>query len=435
MKYDVIIVGAGVAGLYTAINLDSGLRVLLLSKSGFMTCNTALAQGGIAIERDDVESHIEDSLKSGGHTNNREHLRIMCEGAVREYEALTDLGVEFDPEPGLEGGHSRRRIVHCKDSTGSAIITALLNKVKTLPNVDCAEHTDFFGIGGAAPAIVLATGGIGQVYHHTTNSPVSTGDGIAFAHSVGAKIEGMDLVQFHPTAFRNGELLITEAVRGEGGRLLNSRMERFTDELQPRDTVSRAIINETERLGNRDIFLDISHKPPDFVKNRFPMLYERLLAYGCDMARQPIPIYPCQHYLMGGITVDSRGHTSVEGLYAVGECSYTGVHGNNRLASNSLLESLVFSRRAAELINSDMNNRKTALCSYRPENIPVSPPDDVMREIRDIMQQSFFVTPRYEQIPQALARITQIKEANAAYNNSPATIAYLILKEVTKNAQ
>jgi L-aspartate oxidase len=374
-KYDVIIVGAGIAGLYTAIHSDARLRVLVLAKGELNDCNSALAQGGIAIafDPDDIELHIEDSLKAGGYTNNREALRVMVEGSLREYRTLCEMGVKFDRERGMEGGHSVRRIVCCKDSTGAAVMDVLTARVRALPNVELLEDSRVVRIEKQGKmfrlevsknddtyyynttACVIATGGIGGLYEFSTNSRILTGDGIRFAEALGAKIENMHLVQFHPTGFAGGftegrAFLISEAVRGEGARLLNADFERFTDELQPRDAVTQAILAEEKRLNSTNsnkFYLDISHKDADFVKARFPMIYERLLAFGCDLTREPVPIYPCQHYLMGGIAADTHGRTTVPALYAVGECSHTGVHGNNRLASNSLLEALVFGRLTA----------------------------------------------------------------------------------------
>jgi L-aspartate oxidase len=429
-KYDVVIMGAGIAGLYTAINLDPKLKVLLLSKKDFTTSNTALAQGGIAVEFDDIESHIQDSLKAGGYANNRESLRIMVENGAKDYEALVRLGVEFDSTLGLEGGHSKRRIAHCKDSTGLEIVTALLKKVKSLKNIDraenfCAEisislcHEQYAQAG----CVVIATGGIGQVYRHTTNCEIATGDGIYSAYKLGAKIEKMDLIQFHPTAFNGGKLLISEAVRGEGAVLLNKDMQRFTDELAPRDVVSRAVLKEQKRVCSSEFYLDISFREPGFVKSRFPMLYRRLLENGYDLTKQPIPVYPCQHYLMGGIAVDCTGKTNIDGLYAVGECACTGVHGNNRLASNSLLEALVFSRLAAEHINS-----KSPLHFAPPlQDGKFVEYSTNICEIRDIMQKAFFVIPDYEYAKKGLKRVREM-------DGSHATVAQLILSEVINNA-
>ncbi|MCL1789468.1 MAG: FAD-dependent oxidoreductase [Oscillospiraceae bacterium] len=476
-KYDVIIVGAGIAGLYTAIHLNRRLKVLLLSKRAFTVSNTALAQGGVAVDFNDIESHINDTLKAGKYENHLKNLRVLVEQGAENIEALIRLGVNFDRRPdgkldlGLEGGHSRNRIAHCKDNTGYEIVTSLAEKVKTLTNIDFLEnayllqlkkHREHFFTDVwhkthyyySAPIVVIATGGIGEVYKYTTNSEISTGDGLQFAFNLGAKIEQMNLIQFHPTAFappkksdKESVLLITEAARGEGAKLLNANMEQFTDELAPRDVVSRSIIAEGMRIGSNDFYIDISHRDSDFVKTRFPMIYEKLLEKGYDLTKKPVPIFPCQHYLMGGIWVDSQGRTTVDGLYAVGECAFTGVHGANRLASNSLLEALVFSRSAAENINHIKRDKssdsplESGILS-KPGTNPV--PENLRDEIKNIMQKAFFVVYNFEESRKGLFRITEIKALldNSDFALTPefvevkslATTAYLILTEVMKNA-
>jgi L-aspartate oxidase len=479
--------------LYAALNLDKKFKALLLSKKNLTVSNSALAQGGIAIESDNLESHINDTLKAGGYENNRENLQIMVENAVKIYEELMQLGVNFDHGLGLEGGHSRNRIVHCKDSTGYEIVTALTKKVKSLPNIDFLENAHLLRLEKkygdflaevergsldapkarnavcrgrhalhyyTANTVLIATGGIGRVYDYTTNSAISTGDGIQFAYSLGAKIEKMNLIQFHPTAFAAGldapgssphkaAFLITEAARGEGAYIYNKNMKRFTDELAPRDVVSRSMIEESKRTESKDFYLDISHRDPGFVKSRFPMICQNLLESGYDFTKEPVPIYPCQHYLMGGITVDFTGKTTVEGLYAIGECSFTGVHGNNRLASNSLLEALVFSRLAAEDINEKTHH--DCVPPLQGEEFdafkgsctkPI--PKNLCYKIRRIMQKSFFVIPDYEEARKGLVRVTEIRQLleSGEFAITPefveakslATAAYLILKEVTENA-
>ncbi|MDD7556135.1 FAD-binding protein [Ruminococcus sp.] len=478
--YDVIIAGGGAAGLYAAINLPPSLRVLLICKRELTLCNSALAQGGIAgvynSPEDDVQLHQQDTLIAGGYKNNTETLSILVNEAAQDIGRIIDLGVEFDRNPDgtlhrtLEGGHSRHRIFHHKDATGFEIVSKLLQTVRTLPNVDILENTLLCGVkktgtgfsvdtlrqGEYTPFhchfLLLATGGIGRVYEFTTNSAIATGDGITFAYELGAQIKNLSLVQFHPTAFNNRHtrecFLISEAVRGEGAYLLNAAGERFMQryddrlELAPRDVVSHAIILESRRQGSQEFYLDISHKDPDFLRHRFPMIYENLLKQGYDLTRDRIPIFPCQHYLMGGIDVNADSRTGLDRLYAAGECSHTGVHGSNRLASNSLLEALVFSRHAAMDIAKHMQEVPADFEEYTFVHDPDAPPipQGLRTEIRHIMQHSYFVIPDKEAAAKGFARVARIRQMllegnyriNADYieAKSLATVAYLILKEV-----
>jgi L-aspartate oxidase len=300
--------------------------------------------------------------------------------------------------------------------------------------------------------MVLATGGIGRVYEYTTNSAIATGNGIMMAYEMGAKIKNLSWIQFHPTAFNNRHtrecFLISESVRGEGAYLLNCNGERFMQnyderlELAPRDVVSHAIMLESKKTNSTDFYLDISQQPAEFVTNRFPMIYKNLLEQGYDLTKDRVPIFPCQHYLMGGIGVDSFARTDINNLYAVGECSNTGVHGNNRLASNSLLEALVFSRRGAGDINSkafDVPNEFEEYTFEQPINAePI--PTGIRTEVRHIMQQSYFVIPDKKSAVEGFERIKELKkllsEGNYIINSdyveakSLVTVAYLILKEV-----
>lgn len=478
--YDVIIAGGGAAGLYAAINLPPSLRVLLICKRELTLCNSALAQGGIAgvynSPEDDVQLHQQDTLIAGGYKNNTETLSILVNEAAQDIGRIIDLGVEFDRNPDgtlhrtLEGGHSRHRIFHHKDATGFEIVSKLLQTVRTLPNVDILENALLCGVkktgtgfsvdtlrqGEYTPFhchfLLLATGGIGRVYEFTTNSAIATGDGITFAYELGAQIKNLSLVQFHPTAFNNRHtrecFLISEAVRGEGAYLLNAAGERFMQryddrlELAPRDVVSHAIILESRRQGSQEFYLDISHKDPDFLRHRFPMIYENLLKQGYDLTRDRIPIFPCQHYLMGGIDVNADSRTGLDRLYAAGECSHTGVHGSNRLASNSLLEALVFSRHAAMDIAKHMQEVPADFEEYTFVHDPDAPPipQGLRTEIRHIMQHSYFVIPDKEAAAKGFARVARIRQMllegnyriNADYieAKSLATVAYLILKEV-----
>lgn len=478
-NYDVIIAGSGTAGLYAAINLPAELKILVLSKRELMLCNSALAQGGIAgvykSPSDNIQLHQNDTMIAGSFTNNTETVHILVSEAAQDIGNLIELGVDFDRnEQGelhrtLEGGHCRHRIFHHKDATGREIVSKLLEKVQSLPNVDILEETYLCDVKKTSTGfsvntwkndsfesfnchfMIMATGGIGRVYEYTTNSAIATGDGITYAYELGADIKNMSLVQFHPTAFNNRHtrecFLISEAVRGEGAYLLNKNGERFMHnyddrlELAPRDVVSHAIINESKKLDSTDFYLDISRKDPEFLKNRFPMIYKNLLKQGFDITKERVPIFPCQHYLMGGINVDSFARTKIENLYAAGECSHTGVHGSNRLASNSLLEALVFSRRAAGDIAQKCESCTDKFEDYSFENNAAKPiPHGFRTEIRHIMQSSYFVIPDKKAAVEGFERIKEIKNELTTGNylvnpdfieaKSLATVAYLILKEV-----
>ena len=298
---------------------------------------------------------------------------------------------------------------------------------------------------------VMATGGIGRVYDYTTNSAIATGDGIAMAYDMGAEIRNLSLIQFHPTAYNNKEsrecFLISESVRGEGAYLLNCNKERFMQnyderlELAPRDVVSRSIILESRKTNSDEFYLDIRYKGKEYLSNRFPMIYDFLKTQGIDMGEDLIPIFPCQHYLMGGINVNTSAQTDINGLYAVGECSHTGVHGNNRLASNSLLEALVFGHRAAIDMSEKLDKNDVCEEYEFPEPVNAEPiPHGIRTEIRHIMQKSFFVIPDKQKALEGFERVSEIKKMLESGNyiidrdfveaHSLATVAYLVLKEV-----
>ena len=477
-EYDVVIVGSGIAGLYGALNLDSSLRVLLLCKRELILSNSALAQGGVAAvidtEHDSVASHFNDTLIAGGFKNNKNSVDILVHQGPEEVRKLIEYGVDFDHKNGaihftLEGGHSKPRILHHKDFTGRAIVETLIETVRLKPNIDVQEnsivcdikkHKNFsFNIltNGVHQTVnahycLLATGGIGRVYEYTTNSKIATGDGIMLAYRLGAKIRNLHLVQFHPTGFANKltreTFLISESVRGEGAYLLNCKKERFMHkyddrlELAPRDVVSQAIMDEEKATGSDEFYLDITHKDADAVKNRFPMIYENVLKQGIDMTKDSIPIYPCQHYLMGGIDITTNGKTSIDGLYAAGECSHSGVHGNNRLASNSLLEALVFSHRAADEINRLIKETTDSMETAEfPENAYTLPlPSGIRTKTREIMQKAYFVVPNQQEIVKGYEEIAQLKkmleenpyqvDRNYIEAYSLVTVAYIILKEL-----
>ncbi|MBQ8297234.1 MAG: FAD-binding protein [Ruminococcus sp.] len=481
-NYDVIIVGCGAAGLYAAINLPSHLKVLILCKRELSLCNSSLAQGGIAgvynSPNDSIQFHQNDTLVAGGFKNNIDAVHTLVSEAAQDLEKIISLGVDFDKNPDgtyhrtLEGGHGHHRIFHHADATGEEITSTLLENVRTLENVDIAENTLVCSVKRTSTGysaftlcnneystynchfMILATGGIGRVYEYTTNSAIATGDGICFAYEMGAKIKNLSYVQFHPTAFNNKHtrecFLISEAVRGEGAYLLNCHRERFMHnydkrlELAPRDVVSHSIILESRKQNSTEFYLDISYKDSDFLKKRFPMIYEKLLEQGYDLTKEPVPIFPCQHYLMGGIDVDNNAETSLPNLYAAGECSHTGVHGGNRLASNSLLEALVFSRHAAEDIT-----RKLDSCPKDFEEVQFSSntdhehiPQGFRTETRRIMQNSHFVIPDKNSAAEGFRRVEEIREnllsggyyVDAAYveAKSLVTVAYIILKDVIR---
>jgi L-aspartate oxidase len=397
--YDVIVVGSGAAGLTAALALAQKLKVLVIAKGSLTGGSTAWAQGGIAAvldAGDTFEEHIRDTMVAGAGLNRQETVEFVIERAPHAIDRLIELGVPFNTEGGdlhltREGGHSHRRIVHVNDATGWAVQEALLKAAEAHPNITLLpgracidlitghhEEARYSGSGRVwgvyaldeatgkveahtARATVLATGGAGRVYQFSTAPRGATGDGIAMAWRAGARVGNMEMMQFHPTCLYNLDVknfLITEAVRGEGGHLKippghpgagKRFMPRFDEraELAPRDVVARAIDHEIKRLGLDYVHLDISHKPADFVKGHFPTIYEKLLGLGIDMTKEPIPVVPAQHYTCGGVVIDLDGRTDLPGLYAAGECTESGLHGANRLASNSLLECFVFGEAAA----------------------------------------------------------------------------------------
>lgn len=448
-EYDVVIVGAGVAGLYAALQFTEDVSVLVVSKREFTLSNSSLAQGGVAAvldkNHDNFKLHIADTLIAGKFKNNLSAVEKLVSEGPSDVMRLKEIGVDFDTEKSgelsktLEAGHSRNRIVHHKDSTGKAIVDTLIEAVSKKPNVEMIENTFVFEInkvengfwigllsGGVISQIgarytLIATGGIGRIYRYTTNSAIATGDGIALAHMLGARINHLSRIQFHPTAFAaenaRERFLISEAVRGEGAVYLNCKGERFAfkyderGELAPRDVVSDAVIRESIATGSEKFYLDITHKDADFIKNRFPMIYSRCLEEGIDMTKDKIPVFPCQHYLMGGIQVSVNAQTTVEGLYAAGECTHTGVHGANRLASNSLLEALVYSRNAAQHMMYKLKKFEKAplgkapkLPSGKGEKLPVG----IRTEIRSIMQDTYFVLPKPEKYEESFERVDEI---------------------------
>lgn len=403
-KYaDVVIVGTGVGGLFSALNLPRSSRIIMITKSDLESSDSFLAQGGICMLRDedDYDSYFEDTMKAGHYENRRESVDIMIRSSREIIGDLIGYGVEFERLPGKdgaevrsgipgqelqdiydftrEGAHSRPRILFHEDITGKEITSKLLAQVKKLSNVTLYEYmtmTDIIVEHGVcrgilakdrdgneaefrAEATIWASGGIGGTYTHSTNFPHLTGDAIEISKKYGIRLEHLDYVQIHPTTLYSKKpgrrFLISESVRGEGAILLNKNHERFVDELLPRDVVTRAIQEEMEKDGTDHVWLSMERIDKETIRKHFPNIYQHCLEEGYDVTRECIPVVPAQHYFMGGVWVDSDSRTSMERLYAVGETSCNGVHGANRLASNSLLESLVFAKRAARKIAGEQN--------------------------------------------------------------------------------
>ena len=386
-KYDVIIVGTGAAGLYAALALPRTMNVLLITKDMAENSDSYLAQGGICmmLNEADYESYFEDTMKAGRYENRKESVDIMLRSSKETIESLVEYGVEFERnEDGSfsftrEGGHSTFRILHHDDVTGKEITEKLLMNVKKLDNVELLEYTTMLDIiskdneakgivvctkDGEKKAVyskkvILATGGIGGLFKDSTNFRHLTGDSFAIALRHGIELENLNYIQIHPTVFYSKKegrrFLISESVRGEGAILLDKNGERFTDELQPRDVVTGEILKQMKKDGTDHVMLSIKHAMTSKeIAERFPNIYEYCLEEGFDLGKEAIPVVPAQHYLMGGIHTDKNGKTSMENLYAAGETACNGVHGANRLASNSLLESLIFAKRAADEIVADI---------------------------------------------------------------------------------
>lgn len=463
---DVLIIGSGAAGLSLALRLADQHQVIVLSKGPVTEGSTFYAQGGIAAvfdETDSIDSHVEDTLIAGAGICDRHAVEFVASNARSCVQWLIDQGVLFDThvQPNgeesyhltREGGHSHRRILHAADATGREVQSTLVSKAQNHPNIRVLERSnavdlivsDKIGLPGTrrvvgawvwnrnketvetchAKAVVLATGGASKVYQYTTNPDISSGDGIAMAWRAGCRVANLELNQFHPTALYHPQarnFLLTEALRGEGAYLKRPDGTRFMPdfdergELAPRDIVARAIDHEMKRLGADCMFLDISHKPADFIRQHFPMIYEKLLGLGIDLTQEPVPIVPAAHYTCGGVMVDDHGRTDVEGLYAIGEVSYTGLHGANRMASNSLLECLVYGWSAAEDITRRMPDAHGVSTLPPWDESRVENPDERVviqhnwHELRLFMWDYVGIVRTTKRTERALRRITMLQQ-------------------------
>jgi L-aspartate oxidase len=412
MQTDVLVIGGGLAGLFTALNVAKTTKVILLVKETLVNSNSMLAQGGIAAElNEDVvlhASHIEDTMKAGSYINDKAAVKMLVDNANEAIQKLMAFGVEFDRGADdeilltKEGGHKYRRIIHSGgDATGFHTTKSLVDILYQHPNITVLQHTmaidllknkDGLCAGSTvlsetdgyfavyAKKTVLATGGIGSVYNATTNDLSATGDGIGLAFRIGGDIKNMEFVQFHPTAFFVDEgkarqrFLISEAVRGEGALLLNVQKERFMSkydpermELAPRDIVSQAVYREMYDTWTDHVYLDTTHMDTKYLEKRFPTIFAKCKEHGIILGIDLIPVAPCEHFSCGGIVADLKGETTVKNLYAVGECAYSGVHGANRLASNSLLECAVFGLAIAEEIDKTLASEQISLVDYRKD--------------------------------------------------------------------
>lgn len=472
-EFDVIVVGSGAAGLTLALSLPSYLRVAVMAKAPLTEASTYYAQGGVAAvldETDSTDNHIEDTLIAGAGLCHRDAVAFTVEGGREAVDFLLEQGVRFtlDAEEQLhltrEGGHSHRRIIHAADATGIAISTTLIRQVKKRKNITIL--TDYAAIdlitskklalagdnrvvglyaldminnkvnAFQTQFIALACGGASKSYLYTTNPDVATGDGIAMAWRAGCRVANMEFNQFHPTCLYHPEarsFLITEAMRGEGAYLRLPNGDRFMPnfddraELAPRDIVARAIDYEMKRLGVRHVYLDITHRPPEFVKAHFPMLYERLMDLGIDITQDQIPVVPAAHYTCGGVMVDLNSETDIAGLYAIGETSFTGLHGANRMASNSLLECFVFGASAAKHITQQLSKQ-----AENPILIDVphwddsrvqNPDEDVVilhnwEELRHFMWNYVGIVRTTKRLERALNRIQMLKDEIEEYYSS-----------------
>ena len=484
--YDVLIIGSGAAGLSLALRLSSNAKVAVIAKDRLQDSNTNYAQGGISAvidPNDSIESHITDTLTAGSGLCDSQVVRFAVEHSKEQIDWLIQLGMPFTHEipPSnntgyhltREGGHSHRRVIHAADATGKALSKTMIDAVNQRSNIDRFENhiaidlvtgnklgyttqrvygayilnkeTDHVEVLKAR-FVVLATGGASKVYLYTTNPDVSTGDGIAMAWRAGCRVSNMEFIQFHPTCLYHPKaksFLISEAVRGEGGKLLLPNGESFMDkvdprgELAPRDIVARTIDHEMKRLGLDHVFLDISFKSPEFIKKHFPNIYERCLRYGYDMTKEPLPVVPAAHYTCGGVMTDIHGNTDIAGLYAIGETAFTGLHGANRMASNSLMECLVFAASAAQHINSQLDKPISLIDIPEWDESRVTDSDEEIvvahnwDELRHFMWDYVGIVRTNKRLERALRRVAMLeREIDEYYSNFRVTNDLLELRNL-----